>query len=153
MAKLTMTELSNKEAPGSGVLRVPGEIVYHVYRPADSLENVTVGGRALVRFGSTGACGSLLLDASSGNVMESLDGKSDVNLVNTSLDAFNRSLEAFFVKFPLDDIEDEEEAEGRDNRVAREIENDVRLIDPEAYSENSFWYEVRWSVAIGDFSD
>ncbi len=56
-------------------------------------------------------------------------------------------------KFPLEDVEDEGERDERDNMLAREIEGDVRRIDPEAYFEGGFWYEIRWSVAIGDFSD
>jgi len=153
MTKLEMINLEIEGEPGEGVLRVPAEPVYQVYVPAGSLERVMVDSRILLRFGATGAFGSLLLDTSSGAVVEKLEDAPKVSLVNTSLGAFNRCLEAFSVKFPVDEIEDEDEEEERNNDVAREIEREVRLIDPEAYRENSFWYEVRWSVAIGDFSD
>jgi len=135
----------------NGSLVIPGEAVYDVYRPAETLQYVSVSGRTLVLFGFTGAFGSLLLDLSSGHVMEKLQNDPDVSLVNTSLEAFKRCLGEFHAKFPLSDIDDEDEAEERDNKVAREIEKDVLRIDPQAYNENSFWYEVRWSVAIGDF--
>jgi hypothetical protein len=153
MAILEMVELAVAGNDGGEVLRVPGEAVYRVYVPAVELERVTVDGRLFLRFGATGAFGSLLFDTSSGNVVEKLDGDPEVSLVNTSLDAFNRCLEAFSVKFPLAEIDDEDEEEERNNSVAREIERELRLIDPEGYREDSFWYEVRWGVAIGDFSD
>ena len=85
--------------------------------------------------------------------MENHQSGPDVSLVNTSLDAFTHCLEEFSAKFPLAEIEDEDEAEERDRGVARKIEEDVLRIDPDAYVENSFWYEVRWGVAIGDFRE
>jgi hypothetical protein len=150
--ELRMIELS-VDASESNVenLRIPDEAVYEVYRPAKPLEETIVDGRKFIRFGFTGAFGNLLLDVSSGNVVEQLQDESNVSFVNTSLEAFNRCLEAFAGKFQLGDPDDEGEAE--DAEVAREIERDVIAIDPDAYVEDSFWYELRWSVAIGDFSD
>lgn len=150
--ELRMIELSGDVGESTmGSLRIPGETVYEVYRPAKSLEETIVDGRRLIRFGFTGAFGSLLLDTSSGHVVEQLQDEPNVSFVNTSLEAFNRCLGAFAGKFPFGDSDDEDEEV--DAEVAREIEADVIAIDPDAYVEGSFWYELRWSVAIGDFSD
>ncbi|MFI5800196.1 SUKH-4 family immunity protein [Streptomyces sp. NPDC051677] len=127
--------------------------MYNVYVPSGDFERVTIGGCNLIVFGFTGALGSLLLDLSSGCVMEKVEGDSSLSLVNTSLDSFNRCLAAFSAKFPLAEIEDADEAEERDNRVAREVEEEICRIDRQVYAESSFWYEVRWSVAIGNFRD
>ncbi|MFC3577720.1 SUKH-4 family immunity protein [Streptomyces yaanensis] len=150
--KLNMVEISyTDEILENWTLRIPGEAVYEVYRPVETLERVTVDGRDLILFGSTGVFGRLMVDVASGVVLEKLEGYSDVSLVNTSLEAFNRCLEVFAAKMPLLEIDDEEEAEEVDREIAKGLEEDVRRIDPEAYVENSFWYEIRWSVAIGDF--
>ncbi|OSZ61569.1 hypothetical protein OQI_04485 [Streptomyces pharetrae CZA14] len=113
----------------------------------------TMNGREVIEFGSTGFFGSLLVDVSSGSILERVQDATNLSMVNTSLSAFNNCLEMFSEYFPLDQIDDEDASIERNARVAREIESDVKRIDPEAYEEGSFWYEVRWSVAIGDFED
>lgn len=134
-------------------LRVPGNSIGNAYRPAGSLERISVNGADFLRFGAVGAFGSALFDLNSGHIVEWIHDSSEVGLVNTSIDAFSECVKAFVEKFPLEDVEDEGERDERDNMLAREIEGDVRRIDPEAYFEGGFWYEIRWSVAIGDFSD
>ncbi|MHC3475637.1 SUKH-4 family immunity protein [Streptomyces sp. 7R007] len=153
MAALEMVEIPHELTPGRIGVRVPAEPVFGVYRPVGTFKKVAIAGRDLIEFGLTGAFGVLLLDLSSGVVLERVNGESDLSVVNTSIDTFNRCLCVFYSKFPFPKIEDDDESDERDNRVAREVEEEVRRIDPEAYEENSFWYEVRWSVAIGDFSD
>jgi hypothetical protein len=147
--KLQLVEVS---ADSGEKLVVPGENIFDVYRPAEALELVTVCDRRMIRFGYTGAFGTLLLDLASGNIVERLHDDDDVKVVNTSLAAFNSCLEAFLDKFPLDDIEDEDAADERNAQVARQIESELTRIDPNSYVEGSFWYEVRWGVAIGDFA-
>lgn len=134
-------------------LTVPRNSIGDAYRPAESLERISVNGKDFLRFGSIGAFGSALFDPNSGHVVEWIHDSSKVGLVNTSIDAFSECAKAFVEKFPLSDMADEDERDERDNAIAREIEGDVRRIDPEAYFEGGFWYEIRWSVAIGDFSD
>lgn len=153
--KLQLVELSNVEgwfSGSKGALVVPGEPVFNVYQPVESVEVITIGDRRMIRFGRTGIFGALLVDLASGNVVQQIQDDPDVSMVNTSLSAFNRCLEVFLNRFPLDELEDEDEEDERNARVAREIESDLKRIDPQAYTEDSFWYEVRWSVAIGDFT-
>jgi hypothetical protein len=92
----------------------------------------------------------LLLDASSGCVVEIHTG-SGVSLVNTSLESFTDCLEVFVEH--LARLESNDGDEGVDEEVASGLEASILWIDPDAFSEGSFWYELRWSVVIGDFSD
>jgi hypothetical protein len=154
-------EMSSEEARGIELsggdpsltvsnLRIPGEAVYEVYKPVESVQTVTVDDREFLRFATTGASGSLLLDVSSGRVVEIQTG-SGVSLVNTSLESFIDCLEVFVEH--LAHLESNDGDEEVDEEVASELEASILRIDPDAFSEGSFWYEVRWSVAIGDFSD
>ncbi|WP_399925100.1 SUKH-4 family immunity protein [Streptomyces kanamyceticus] len=139
--------------PGKGTapiaIEVPRGAVGEVYRAADSLERTEVDGHSLLKFGSTGAFGSVLFDAESGKVLETDREARETALVNSSLEHFSACIESFINAFPFyESGEDDEEAE----EAAQGIEDAIIRIDPDAYYEGSFWYEVRWSVAIGDFA-
>ncbi|MGW1616510.1 SUKH-4 family immunity protein [Streptomyces sp. NPDC002285] len=153
--ELQLVELSNVDgwvSGSKGTLVVPGEPVFNVYQPVESAEVIAIGDRRMIRFGRTGIFGALLVDLASGNVVQQIQADPNVSLVNTSLSAFNSCLEVFLSRLPLEELEDEDEEDARNARVAREIESDLKRIDPQAYTEDSFWYEMRWSVASGDFT-
>ncbi|MFD5856773.1 SUKH-4 family immunity protein [Streptomyces chartreusis] len=153
--KLQLIELSNVDGWVSGlegVLFVPGDPVFNVYQPVESVETIAIGSRRMIRFGRTGVFGALLVDLGSENVVQQIQGNPEVSLVNTSISAFNSCLEVLLDRLPLDELEDEDEEDERSGRVAREIESALKEIDPQAYTDDSFWCEVRWSVATGDFT-
>ncbi|MFF8401755.1 SUKH-4 family immunity protein [Streptomyces sp. NPDC015684] len=141
---LKTVEIALDAAPSLGVLRFPVESVYEVCKPEESFRVEQIDGRTYIRFATTGAFGSLLLDADSGMVFEIHDEDSGVNFVNETMGKFTRCLE-FFSSLLVGQAEDDDE-------LADELEAGIREIDPRAYEENSFWYEVRWGVALGDFS-
>jgi hypothetical protein len=141
---LRIAEAVLDDMPSLGALRLPGEEVYEVYKPVRPLRIQRFGDRSYVHFGSTGAFGSILLDVESGNVMEMQTGGVLVKFVNESVDKFIECLQVFLSLLSS--------SEGDDEEVADELEVAVKEIDAQAYKENSFWYEVRWSVALGDFS-
>ncbi|MFJ6723870.1 SUKH-4 family immunity protein [Streptomyces sp. NPDC091281] len=138
-----------------GVIEFPADGVADVYLPVEEFEQVVVDGRSLVLFGTTGLSGTLLLDVRSGSVVFRVQGSLQLGVVNSSVDAFNRCLEVFSEKLEaLDEgiTEDEDELDALNNRIAREMEKEFRRIDGGFYSEQNFWYELRWGVANGDFS-
>lgn len=131
-------------------LEVPVGSVGEVYRASEYLESVTIGDHGeFLKFGSTGMFGSILLDPRSGRVMEAGRDLASVNLVNTSLERFISCIRGFIECFPFysrDSGNDEWEC------AAGKVEELVCRLDAEAYREDSFWFEVRWSVATGDFA-
>lgn len=141
---LRIVEAVLDDTPSLGVLRFPGEEVYEVYKPVLPPQLQRFGDRSYVHFGSTGAFGSILLDLESGNVMEMQKGGALIKFVNESVDKFIECLQVFLSLLSSSEEDDE--------GVADELEVAVKEIDAQAYRENSFWYEIRWSVALGDFS-
>ncbi|MGW5449269.1 SUKH-4 family immunity protein [Streptomyces asiaticus] len=140
-------------SPNSAIprsLEVPVGSVGEVYRASERLECVAIEDHGeFLKFGSAGMFGSILLDPRSGQVMESGRDLTSVSLVNTSLQCFISCVRGFIGCFPFysrDSDSDEWES------VAQKIEELVCRLDPEAYHEDSFWFEVRWSVATGDFA-
>lgn len=131
-------------------LEIPVGSVGEVYRAAERLEFVAIKDRGeFLRFGSAGMFGSILLDPRTGRVMESGRDLASVSLVNTSMERFISCVRGFIGCFPFysrDSGSDEWEA------AAQKVEELVCRLDPEAYHEYSFWFEVRWSVATGDFA-
>ncbi|MEU8295585.1 SUKH-4 family immunity protein [Streptomyces pseudogriseolus] len=147
-----LSKIDGDAAGAPGSLIIPTEAVFDLYQPIDPPTFCKVGNHNMVIFGQTGAFGHLLVDLATGHVVEQIRNDPEVALVNTSLAAFTECLKAFINNLPLGELEDEDEVEERNAQVAREIENALRRIDPKAYTEDSFWYEARWGVAIGNFT-
>ncbi|MFD3442773.1 SUKH-4 family immunity protein [Streptomyces sp. NPDC058685] len=131
-------------------LEVPAGSVGQVYRSSERLLQVVIGDRVYLKFGSTGLFGSILLDPTTGRVLEAGKSMDSVSLVNTSLSHFIACLSSLVERFPFysSDSEDDEW-----ESAALGLESVVRQVDQEAYDEGSFWYEIRWSIASGDFAE
>ncbi|MFD7614364.1 SUKH-4 family immunity protein [Streptomyces sp. NPDC059828] len=145
-----LTHLSFEDDASGISLEVPVQTVGGGYRASNYLQRVTIAGHGeCIRFGSVGAFGSILLDPVDGRIVESGSGLSEVTLVNSSLDCFTTSVKALINRFPFYSVDsDPDDWE----RAARDIEDSLRRIDSDAYTEGSFWYELRWSISIGDFA-
>ncbi|GAA2733494.1 SUKH-4 family immunity protein [Streptomyces nogalater] len=149
-------KVENVEFPGEpsfGSFRVPTETVDGVFTPVRPLQHVQIGKRSFVWFGSSGATGRLMVDSGSGSVFETHDA-STVTFVNESLGKFIECLEAFS-SVVLDGAENRDPADEADEdegeRMARRLEERIRMIDPRAYEEDTFWYDIRWDVSLGDW--
>lgn len=104
----------------------------------------------MIHIGNVGGAGKLLLDPISGVVWEEHGGRINKHPVNASLDAFNRCVETLLVVLQEAYSRGEER---EDEDVAIEFEQKVHEIDPLSNGVDSFWYEIRWGIAIGDFED
>ncbi|MFD4600822.1 SUKH-4 family immunity protein [Streptomyces sp. NPDC058464] len=150
-----MTTLTSRDAPSLGEIKVPAGAVYAAYKPVHALEIDQIDDRSLVQFGFTGAFGKLMIDLESREVLETHDG-STVSFVNSSLERFAECLQ-FFVDL-LSGVEEaggpEDEGEGEDENeaLAQRLEAGIRGIDSRAYREDSYWYEIRWAVSLGDYA-
>ncbi|MFD9565399.1 SUKH-4 family immunity protein [Streptomyces sp. NPDC059994] len=132
------------------MLEVPRGMLGAAYQAASSLTQITqAGNRRLVKFGSTGLFGSILLDAESGIVVKLEKDAGDVGFVNSSLSAFAEAVEMVIEKFPFygSDCNDDDWA-----TAARGMENSLRSIDPISVSQDSFWGTFISDVEIGDYS-
>ncbi|MFG3292683.1 SUKH-4 family immunity protein [Streptomyces sp. NPDC048179] len=155
--QFTMTTLTSPDASSLGEVRVPAEAVYAAYKPVKALEMVPINGRSLVQFAFTGAFGKLLIDPESGEVMETRDG-STTSTVNSSLEKFADCLKFFTDLLSSAEVEDdprdgdEGEDEDEDEALAQRLEAGIRKIDSRAFREDSYWYEIRWAVSLGDYT-
>lgn len=142
-----------ESAPPKGVesisLDVPSESVGEVYKAAEFLDRFEFDGKLLIRLGSSGAFGSMLLDLESGQVFEFVPGAESLTFVNSSMEKFSACIEEFVGGFPFYESSDDE---GAAEVAACRLEESVQRIDYDSYYEGGFWYELRWSIAIGDFA-
>ncbi|MEV4339082.1 SUKH-4 family immunity protein [Streptomyces sp. NPDC049590] len=130
------------------------EAVDGVFTPVRPLQRVQLNDRSFVWFGSSGATGRLMVDADSGNVVVAHDA-STVIFVNESLGKFIECLEVFSSVVlhveECDPAEVNDEDDDEDERMARRLEDRVRMVDSRAYKEGTFWYDIRWDVSLGDW--
>lgn len=126
-------------------LEVPKAMVGATYRAAGTL---TRDRGSLVRFGSTGLFGSILLDTVTGAVFKREREVNHVSLVNSSLPDFIATVRAVIGRFPFygSDSDDSEWA-----AVARDVEGIVRAVDPGAFIQDGFWETLVNDIEIGDF--
>ncbi|MDG4857751.1 SUKH-4 family immunity protein [Streptomyces sp. T-3] len=130
-------------------LVVPAQSVGETYRACESLETIQSDGRGFVKFGLSGISGDMLIDLSSQRVVEMQGGASEPSLVNTSIERFQACVREFIEGFPFyETAEDEDDFES----AAQKLEESICRLDPEAYFEGGYWYEIRWGIAIGDFA-
>ncbi|WP_074989915.1 SUKH-4 family immunity protein [Streptomyces misionensis] len=127
-------------------LEVPRAMVGATYRAADAL---TRGHGSLVRFGSTGLFGSILLDTVTGAVVKLERDAHHVSIVNSSLPNFVVVVRAVIERFPFYDS-------GSDDSewmaAARAVEEIVRGVDPGAFIRDGFWETLVNDIEMGDFS-
>jgi hypothetical protein len=127
---------------------VPDE--FFAYRSLDSIvRSQTETGIPLIQFGVIGLDVPVYLDGNSQKVLYGLEA-AELKIVNTSISRFTQCVVRMSEMFPFysedSDVDDWEAG-------ARNVENVIREIDPDAYCEGSYWYEFRWDVSMGDFHD
>ncbi|MBT2411109.1 SUKH-4 family immunity protein [Streptomyces sp. ISL-12] len=136
------------------IYSISTESVGEIFRPLQALEYTRINGRSFIHFGFTGASGRLLVDAENGKVMET-HGESGISFVNSSLAEYADCLSFFsslLSEFESEEGVESDENEDEDERLARKLEEEIRRIDAQAYQENTYWYEIRWGVSLGDFT-
>ncbi|MFH9090969.1 SUKH-4 family immunity protein [Streptomyces sp. NPDC017673] len=143
--RLRMAAFKVRGVPGIENLDLPADSLSNVYKPVEPLEIYESEGGVRICIGRTGIFGRFVLDVQSGKIIEESEDYSYSNFVNSSLTAFIQCLQ--MLSALLDGVH-----EGEDEELANMFESQIRQIDPQAYREGSFWYEIRWSIAIGDFS-
>lgn len=142
---LRMADFAVRGVPGITALHLPVDPLFEVYKPVDLLEVHGTSDSLFIFIGFTGTFGRLMLDVRSGNVIETSEDASYVSFVNTYLGAFVQCLEVLSsILSGGVDKEDEE--------LASDFEAEILRIDSPACGEGNFWYEIRWAIAIGDFS-
>ncbi|MFD3682483.1 SUKH-4 family immunity protein [Streptomyces sp. NPDC058613] len=132
-------------------LEVPTAMVGATYRAASALTRSAppLEHRTLVRFGSTGLFGSILLDTVTGAVVKCERDANHVSLVNSSLAEFVAVVKAVIERFPFYDS-DSDDSEWAS--AARDVEGIVRAVDPGAFIQDGFWETLVNDIEIGDFS-
>jgi hypothetical protein len=133
------------------ITSVPRSLIGGSYTVGSEVQAVTVGGRMLLCFGSTGLAGSICLDTLDGTVVQhSRLGHSRPRLVNSTLGAFSDCVRQVIGCFPFyhrgSDLES--------RRVANErVATAIRLVDPPALAEqDTFWSTFIADVEIGDYA-
>ncbi|MFJ2650995.1 SUKH-4 family immunity protein [Streptomyces sp. NPDC087420] len=129
-------------------VEVPAQSLGQAYRASQKLEEVRIDGVRYYDFGSTGIFGRVVLDPDSGRVMEVGKDRTGATLVNSTIEKFSECVQGFIGRFPFYSADEEDRWEV----VAREVEEMIQGIDPAAFFEGGYWYEIRWAVAIGDFA-
>ncbi|MFE5026857.1 SUKH-4 family immunity protein [Streptomyces sp. NPDC056656] len=130
-------------------LEVPLESVAYAYWAADDLEAVVIGGTRFVRFGYTGASGSVLLNTVTGEVVESNDELESTSLVNSSLQKFSACIQGVIERFPF---YSEDAEEGEWESAADDVARLVREVDPEAFFDGGYWHEMTSDIMMGDYA-
>jgi hypothetical protein len=131
-------------------LEVPAAMVGATYRAASALTRITsLEHGTLVRFGSTGLFGSVLLDTVTGAVVQRERDANHVSLMNSSLAEFVAVVRAVIERFPFYDS-DSEDSEWV--AAARDVEGIIRAVDPGAFIQDGFWETLVSDIEIGDFS-
>jgi hypothetical protein len=130
---------------------VPTRFISGRYVADDKLRTIHVEGcDPLVRFASTGLTGAIAVSSDSGAVVEKIaEHLPRLLFVNSSLPQFTRTVEMILGRFPYYDRDTPEE---QFKKVAFELLEIVRNIDPEAAVPDRYWSTFADDVAIGDFS-
>jgi hypothetical protein len=130
-------------------LEVPTASVGYSYQVAESLEAFIISDVRFLRFGYTGMFGSILLNAATGEVVQSGRDLDEVSLVNTSVEKFSKCVKAVISRFPFyfgDASDDEWES------AAADVAQIVRDIDSRAYFEGGYWHEMTSDIGMGDYA-
>lgn len=131
-------------------IEIPVDFIGYAYRATPSLEPLNVEGQGrLLRFGKSGLDGSIVFNVETGEVVY-IDAMKNASFVNSSIAQFSLCTERVLDRFPFysrdsDDVDEWESA-------AQDVEDIIRGIDPGAYFDDGYWYDLRWDIAIGDFA-
>jgi hypothetical protein len=107
-------------------------------------------GQPLVRFGSSGLAGAICVDFMNGHVVEVVAARGSEQLfVNASIGQFTQTVKAMIDRFPY---YGQEATDDEIDRVAGELLDMIRSIDPEAAVPNRYWSTFADDVQMGDLS-
>jgi hypothetical protein len=130
-------------------LEVPAGLIGHSYRAADGLETFVISGVKFVRFGHAGMFGSILLNITTGEVVESGRDLREVSLVNTSVEHFSRCVQAVIDRFPF---YSSDAGDGEWELAAADVAQIVHNIDSRACFEGGYWHEMTSDIGMGDYA-
>ena len=129
---------------------VPKSSVGRAYRAAAELTSINVPGRGrLICFGKSGLSNDICVDASSGEVLQVLEG-GNPRLVNSTIGQFIESVRAIIRMFPFYETSDSAFETGQ--AVGDRVADAIRRIDNAATEPDTFWETFVQDVAIGDYS-
>jgi len=121
------------------------------YQATDQPGMQLVGERSLFCFGRAGLHRQICLDVNDGTVVEYI-GSNDgpVRFMNSSIEAFNRCVEAAIRRYPYyglnSDLSDR-------HTISTELAEQIAAIDPAALADkDSFWSTFVDDVEIGDYA-
>lgn len=131
-------------------LEVPVSMIGAEYRAVSALTRVASRGHGnLVKFGSTGLFGSVLLDTATGAVVECGRDANHVSLVSSSLPDFIAVVRAVIGLFPFCGSDGDD---GDWVAAARSVEGIVRTLDQGSFIRDGFWDTLVNDIEIGDYS-
>jgi hypothetical protein len=134
------------KAPNRAVV-VPAEFI--TYKAAESVTELTIDGVTYWRFGTFGMDGDALLHPESG-VVKARYPHGPVHFVNSSMEAFTKCVEGVLAMYPFYGEDSEPEV---CEAAAVRVEGFIQRVDPVAYEDDTFWFDFRWDVTLGDFWD